>query len=126
MSDYRDCPRCERLRDENQKTVQAAEEAKAQLATMKRWNRTSAFGIACIVGVCGAGAWLIGNVIRGNMMRPEQCVESVEIVASDQYRRSCPAGATLLVTPMQDADRVLVRCECGSVAPETAGSAKGQ
>ena len=124
MSEYRGCPSCETLRDMHHKAVQAGAEAIASLKTIKRRNLHSLVPPAVVLGVATILAALVfGQVSKPAAPKPpEPCVESVQIVA-DGYTHECRNGATMLVTPMQAVDKVLVRCECGG-APGTAGSAK--
>lgn len=121
VNDYRDCPKCEKLKDENQKTNQSLADAKAQLGVIKRWNRASLAGGVAIACAVGTVAWLLGNLIHADVVKPRPCFDSAEIVDRDSYRRSCEPGAKLTVTPLQVADKVLVRCECGTNAVKDVG-----
>ena len=116
MTEYRDCHRCEKLRDENQKLAQSMAEAKARASAARRWN-VGAFAVATgvVAMAIPVGMWIHGMAMRPPKPKvPEPCVESVQIVA-DGYQHECHNGASMLVSPMQAADKVLVRCECTDV-----------
>lgn len=123
MSEYRDCPRCEKLKDENQKISQSLADAKTKLSKVWRLNMKAALVAACVIG---------GSVLAGFSgyskaskppppEKPEPCLESAEVISSDDSMRRCSPGAKLTVTPLQVADKVLVRCECGTSATKDAG-----
>lgn len=118
-NDYRDCAKCEKLKDENQRLGQSLADAKAQLGVIKRWNLGSLVATTAAMCVIAVGAWLLGNLIHATVVKPEQCAETAEVVAGDGYRRSCSPGAKLTVTPLQVADKVLVRCECDRTTVES-------
>jgi hypothetical protein len=119
VSEYRDCTWCETLKGENQRLAQAAADAKAKLGATKLRNRVSLLmSVLMMAAICGV-AWFAGNWAYGRAMappppeKPEQCIESAEVISSDDSMRRCSVGGRLTVERLGVADKVLVRCHCG-------------
>ncbi len=123
MNDYRDCPKCEKLKDENQKLQQTQNELQTKLRSIKRRNAA-----AFIPALIGVGVFMVlSSIVHGVVTAPKeppkpiQCADSAEVISSDDSMRHCSPGAKLTVTPLQVADKVLVRCECGTNAVKDDG-----
>lgn len=108
------------MKEENQKLAQRAAEAKAKLGETKARNRNSLLmAAACMSIICGV-AWIAGQLLHGVAMAPPppdppvQCIESAEVISSDDSVRHCPIGGKLTVEHLGVADKVLVRCHCGT------------
>ena len=123
VNDYRDCPRCEKLKEENQKLGQTNAEMKQALSASKRKTLLPLIPMSGLV----AFGLVLGLYAYGLAMKPTppqepaKCTESAEVISSDDSMRHCSPGAKLTVTPLQVADKVLVRCECGTNAPKEDG-----
>jgi len=123
VNDYRDCPKCEKLKDENQKLQQTQNELQTKLRSIKRRNAA-----AFIPALIGVGVFMVlSSIVHGVVTAPKeppkpiQCADSAEVISSDDSMRHCSPGAKLTVTPLQVADKVLVRCECGTNAVKDDG-----
>lgn len=123
MNDYRDCPRCEKLKDENQKLQQTQGDLQAKLRSIKRRNAAAFIPALIGVGVCMVLSSIVHAVVTApkEPPKPVQCADSAEVISSDDSMRHCSPGAKLTVTPLQVADKVLVRCDCGTSAAKGDG-----
>jgi hypothetical protein len=123
VNDYRDCPKCEKLKDENQKLRQTQDELQAKLRSIKRRNATAFIPALIGVGLCMFVSSIIHGLVTAPVEPPKpiQCADSAEVISSDDSMRHCSPGAKLTVTPLQVADKVLVRCECGTNAVKDVG-----
>ena len=127
VNDYRDCAKCEKLKDENQKLRQTQDELQTKLRSIKRRN-AAALIAALIPALIGVGVFMVlSSIVHGVVTAPKeppkpiQCADSAEVISSDDSMRHCSPGAKLTVTPLQVADKVLVRCECGTNAVKDVG-----
>ena len=123
VNDYRDCPRCEKLKDEKHTLEQTRNDLQEKLRSIKR--RNAAAFIPALVG--GGLCMFLSSIVHGLVTAPKkppipvQCADSAEVISSDDSMRHCSPGAKLTVTPLQVADKVLVRCECGTNAVKDVG-----
>lgn len=124
MTAFRDCVRCEKLRRENESFERETMDAKKRAAATKRWNRVTLF--SCTAAV--ACSVVIGGIAYGRAKMPPEpekqppCIESAVVISSDDSTRTCPPGGRLTATPLQVADKVLVRCHCGADAERDGGT----
>lgn len=127
MDDYRGCTKCESLKSENQKLQQKCDEIDKRLAKIMRHKRKSMVLSGAIAALICGSAWVLGNYLHGRASAPPEppkptpCIESAEVISSDDSMRSCSEGGRLVVEHLNVADKVLVRCHCGANAPATDG-----
>ena len=93
VNDYRDCAKCEKLKDENQKLRQTQDELQTKLRSIKRRN-AAALIAALIPALIGVGVFMVlSSIVHGVVTAPKeppkpiQCADA--LVSRRQWIETC-------------------------------------